>query len=258
MKHPGDPDLDLAIANLQGRVPCDGWSMVNLGRAGGAQLMGERCIHAHGACWPDTEHGTWGGTVGGVPHYSAEGHWQALRLADLPIEAAVQRVGEDEYEAFLPDGQSFIGETTTLAVALAYLASEPDPLFEGDGIYSPDWQKYAELLGFLETGELQEPWTVQSVLFVGRAWRRVTEMAHHRQWYEEELEARTEKNQLVTGPEPGSPQTDDEVQHWLWKLTGAGVGDEAMAWVNDLLLLAWNEPTDRDTWVNLWAEPQDA
>jgi hypothetical protein len=209
-------ELDLAVAEARGLVPCDDWSPGNMGSAGGPCFWKE-CIHADDACYPTSTMAVMGGGIGGVPRFSEDGHFQALRLKDLPAGYIIIRF-EDRFVVENEHGNSYEGKTEAEAICLAYLDSFPEPLFDGDDIYDPIWKQAAEEWGLLdEEGRPISPWTIPTVLYLVQAQRALVLAL------------------LAQAPRSPPPQNDPKVQKWLWRLSEAGIGDEAMARVNEIL-----------------------
>lgn len=66
----GSKELDVLVAEkVMQQVPCDGWSRMNFGSAGGAALR-KKCQHEDGRCYPMASISNMQGNYDGVPPYS--------------------------------------------------------------------------------------------------------------------------------------------------------------------------------------------
>lgn len=82
-----DEELAKEIAHkVMGLVPCDQWTYMNFGSAGGAALR-KNCHHEN--CYPTQELGSILGKIGGIPDYL--GNWNMTmkvreKIGDMDIE----------------------------------------------------------------------------------------------------------------------------------------------------------------------------
>jgi hypothetical protein len=98
-------ELDVLVAEkVMGLIPCDQWTEMNFGSAGGPALL-KNCDHEN--CYSTLEIGSIHGTIGGCPHYSSKIHsaWEVVRRMqssgyDLTLESGGG--GEEWFASFRP------------------------------------------------------------------------------------------------------------------------------------------------------------
>jgi hypothetical protein len=240
------PELDKAVADKIGMVPCDLWKTVNFGAAGGPALQKD-CVHASGACYPINEIGSINGIIGGVPAFSDESHPRALRLKALPSGILIRRTSEGTYQAFTQVGSAgprWEGETEAHVLCLAFL-DVGEFQFKQDGLWEPHWKILAVEIGLLKeeprnSDDLPLPWNPEALNWLGNLATYVRAQAISSQ------DCRNvSPGTVYAGPEPKPPTADDLVQKMLWKIRDAGIDSDTMALVNDLLMRVWKDPGTR-------------
>ena len=251
------PELDKAVADKMGIIPCKDWREENFGSMGGPALIKE-CIHADGACYPTTELGSIAGTVGGLPEFSKDGHPQALRLRDLPegylmmwqTFAAGSPKERVEYHLFGRNGgrSLFKGETEAHLLCVAYLEIGK-PRWNDHNRWSPAWKQVAVRVGLLEgpwedlsPEDVPEPWTQVSLNWLSKLYLQVREQAWNKRAKEEST-----SNVVWCGAEGVHPSEDPEVEKYMKRLARTKArslqGD-----VVGLLNRVWDDPGKRYDW----------
>jgi len=237
------PELDKAVADKMGMLPCDLWEPVNFGAAGGPALQ-KNCVHADGACYPTTEMGSVQGTFGGVPAFSDEMNPRALRLKDLPWGILIRRMKDGTYQAFThmgTDGPRWEGETEAHVLCLAFFEGG-EFKFKQDGLWDTPWKSFAVEIGLLEgtpenSDDLPLPWNPEALNWLDKLVHHVRQKA---------LTADAHRNakpgDMIIGEDPKPPTSDGHVQALLWRIRDAGIDSETMALVNSLLMRTWKDP----------------
>jgi len=164
------PDLDFAVAQQMGLVPCLGWTEMNFGSFGGPAFMQvttgpHACFHRSGACYPSNSQGSLGGKVGGVPEFSEVGHPKSLTVEEFPPWWKICRT-EDGYDVESPEGVHYKGTTPAHALCVAYVEARMGPKYED--IWDPAWRGDAVDLGITQNpgDNLLPPWSPALVLQV--------------------------------------------------------------------------------------------
>lgn len=120
-------ELDLFVAQqVMGLIPCNKWTSLNLGSAGGPAFQ-KNCAHEN--CYPAAEQGSALGRVGGCPQYSTKIAlaWQVVEhLRQKGFEFALDSRGGNPYWAEFAKEDYKIGgqataDTPALAICLAAL-----------------------------------------------------------------------------------------------------------------------------------------
>jgi|GEM_PF-6805450 len=237
------PELDKAVADKMGMIPCEMWTPINFGSAGGPALE-KNCVHGENACYPTNEVGSIQGNIGGVPAFSDESHPRALRLKDLPSGILIRRTSEGTYQAFTQMGSAgprWEGVTEAHVLCLAFL-DVGEFQFKQDKQWAPYWKQFAFDIGLIEitprnSDDLPLPWTPEALNWLNKLVSHVRSQAIMTQ---DRMNAAP--GTAYVGPEPSPPTTDETVQKLLWKIRDAGIDSEAMALVNDLLQRTWKDP----------------
>lgn len=237
------PELDKAVADKMGMLPCTLWEPINFGAAGGPALQ-KMCAHANGACYPTTEMGSIHGTVGGLPGFSDEKNGRALRLKDLPPGIILRRTSEGTYQAFTQMGSAgprWEGETEAHVLCLAFL-DVGEFQFKQDRQWEPYWRQIAIDIGLLEitptnSDDLPLPWGPEALNWLGKLISYVRSQAISAQ---DRMNA--QPGHVFLGEEPKPPTTNKVVQDILWRIRDAGIDSDTMALVNDLLQRTWKDP----------------
>ena len=161
---PPGPELDRAVADAMGMVPCDGWERSNLGSAGGPIIIGTDCYHAPEACWSTVTNGP---GVGGLPAFSTDRRFLSLDLLS-PGWSLVHGGPELWYIVPLPSPEvhfatltfAMSGTSEAHVLALTYLrartANLVEPRFTEETRWR-SWKEHAERFGVLDRPEWTPP-----------------------------------------------------------------------------------------------------
>ena len=111
---PNDELDHLVAEKVMGRIPCDRWTEMNFGSAGGPVLR-KNCDHEN--CYSTLEIGSIHGTIGGCPRYSSKIHlaWEVVKHLqsqgyDLMLESL--RSGEEWSAIFIPSAAAATGASS--------------------------------------------------------------------------------------------------------------------------------------------------
>jgi len=237
------PELDKAVADKMGMLPCDLWEPVNFGATGGPSPQ-KNCVHADGACYPTTEMGSVQGTFGGVPAFSDEKSPRALRLKDLPPGTTLTYILDGPWLIQSPSrAKTWRGVNEAHVLCLAFL-DIGDFKFKQDGLWESHWKQFAFDIGIIEitprsSDDLPLPWNPEALNWLDKLVTYVRGQAINSLSHDK---IRDDPNTVWLGEKPKPPTGDEKVQKLLWKIRDAGIDSDTMTLVNDFLMRVWKDP----------------